>query len=59
MPPGCSSENPASVQEFITKAKAALISVGIVRDTILCKYIFISILSDLSQQGDYCFTHVM
>ncbi|XP_008791000.1 protein FORGETTER 1 isoform X1 [Phoenix dactylifera] len=36
VPPGCSSENPASVQEFITKAKAALISVGIVRDTVLC-----------------------
>lgn len=36
VPPGCSSENRASVQEFITKAKAALISVGIVRDTMLC-----------------------
>ncbi|XP_073000947.1 LOW QUALITY PROTEIN: protein FORGETTER 1 [Typha latifolia] len=36
VPPGCSSENPASIQEFITKAKAALISVGIVRDTTLC-----------------------
>ncbi|PKA64092.1 hypothetical protein AXF42_Ash005104 [Apostasia shenzhenica] len=35
-PPGCSSENPSAIQEFIIKAKAALISVGIVRDTVLC-----------------------
>ncbi|KAI0507168.1 hypothetical protein KFK09_013289 [Dendrobium nobile] len=36
VPPGCSSDNLSSIQEFIIKAKAALVSVGIVRDTILC-----------------------
>lgn len=36
VPPGCSSDNPSTIQEFIIKAKAALISVGIVRDSILC-----------------------
>ncbi|XP_064935454.1 protein FORGETTER 1-like isoform X1 [Musa acuminata AAA Group] len=36
VPPGCSSENPTTIQEFITIAKAALVSVGIVRDTIIC-----------------------
>ncbi|XP_074572965.1 protein FORGETTER 1 [Curcuma longa] len=36
LPPGCSSEEPATIQEFITYAKAALISVGIVRDTVIC-----------------------
>lgn len=35
LPPGCSSEKPETVQEFVTKAKAALVSVGIVRDTII------------------------
>ncbi|XP_024463441.2 protein FORGETTER 1 isoform X1 [Populus trichocarpa] len=35
VPPGCSSEKPETVQEFITKAKAALVSVGIVRDSVL------------------------
>lgn len=35
VPPGCSSENPETIQDFITKAKAALVSVGIVRDTAL------------------------
>lgn len=35
VPPGCSPEKPASIQEFLTKAKAALISVGVVRDTII------------------------
>ncbi|MBA0783450.1 hypothetical protein Gotri_001160 [Gossypium trilobum] len=34
-PPGCSSEKPETIQDFITKAKAALVSVGIVRDTVL------------------------
>ncbi|XP_078433295.1 RING/FYVE/PHD zinc finger superfamily protein isoform X2 [Wolffia australiana] len=33
VPPGCSSEKPASIQEFLAKAKAALVSVGLVRDT--------------------------
>ncbi|XP_020573250.1 protein FORGETTER 1 [Phalaenopsis equestris] len=36
VPPGCSSDNLSSIQEFIIKSKAALISVGIIRDTILC-----------------------
>ncbi|KAK9684141.1 hypothetical protein RND81_10G189300 [Saponaria officinalis] len=33
VPPGCSSEDPESIQEFIAKAKAALVSVGIVRES--------------------------
>lgn len=33
VPPGCSSGNPATIQDFIVKGKAALVSVGIVRDT--------------------------
>uniref|UniRef100_A0A1D1YBL4 Protein strawberry notch 2 n=2 Tax=Anthurium amnicola TaxID=1678845 RepID=A0A1D1YBL4_9ARAE len=33
VPPGCSPEKPTSIQEFLIKAKAALVSVGIVRDT--------------------------
>lgn len=32
VPPGCSPENPESIQDFISKAKAALVSVGIVRE---------------------------
>ncbi|KAG8046755.1 hypothetical protein GUJ93_ZPchr0008g13921 [Zizania palustris] len=35
VPLGC-TENQASLQEFITKAKAALVSVGIIRDAIMC-----------------------
>ena len=35
MPPGCSSEKLDTIQDFIMKAKAALVSVGIVRDTVL------------------------
>ncbi|KAH9617593.1 hypothetical protein KSS87_008529 [Heliosperma pusillum] len=35
VPPGCSSENPESIQEFIFKAKAALVSVGIVRESVI------------------------
>ncbi|KAJ7949025.1 protein strawberry notch-like [Quillaja saponaria] len=35
VPPGCSSEKPDTIQDFIVKAKAALVSVGIVRDTVL------------------------
>ncbi|XP_058747262.1 protein FORGETTER 1-like isoform X2 [Vicia villosa] len=35
VPPGCSSERPDTIQDFITQAKAALVSVGIVRDTVL------------------------
>ncbi|CAO2826033.1 unnamed protein product [Amaranthus hypochondriacus] len=33
VPPGCSTENPESIKDFISKAKAALVSVGIVRDS--------------------------
>lgn len=32
-PPGCSSDNPETIRDFVCKAKAALISVGIVRDS--------------------------
>ncbi|KAL5978725.1 udp-glycosyltransferase [Asimina triloba] len=35
VPPGCSSEKPETIQDFIVKSKAALVSVGIVRDTVL------------------------
>ncbi|XP_004509999.1 protein FORGETTER 1-like isoform X1 [Cicer arietinum] len=35
VPPGCSSDKPDTIQDFIMQAKAALVSVGIVRDTIL------------------------
>ncbi|PIA37650.1 hypothetical protein AQUCO_03000300v1 [Aquilegia coerulea] len=37
VPPGCTSEKPETIEEYIIKAKAALVSVGIVRDTILGK----------------------
>lgn len=35
VPPGCSSEKPDTIPDFIVKAKAALVSVGIVRETVL------------------------
>ncbi|GMH10575.1 hypothetical protein Nepgr_012416 [Nepenthes gracilis] len=35
VPPGCSSEKPETIEDFICKAKASLISVGIVRDSVL------------------------
>ncbi|XP_047315332.1 protein FORGETTER 1 [Impatiens glandulifera] len=35
LPPGCSSEKPETIEDFITKGKAALVSVGIVRDTVV------------------------
>ncbi|GJN26502.1 hypothetical protein PR202_gb14436 [Eleusine coracana subsp. coracana] len=35
VPPGC-SDNPASIEEFINEAKAALVSVGIIRDAVVC-----------------------
>ncbi|CAL0333656.1 unnamed protein product [Lupinus luteus] len=35
VPPGCLSDKPDTIQDFIIQAKAALVSVGIVRDTIL------------------------
>ncbi|KAA0054722.1 protein strawberry notch [Cucumis melo var. makuwa] len=34
-PPGCSSEKPETIRDFIENAKAALNSVGIIRDTVL------------------------
>ncbi|KAL9146939.1 hypothetical protein ABFS82_13G142200 [Erythranthe guttata] len=34
VPPGCSPEKPETVQEFILKGKAALVSVGIIRDSV-------------------------
>ena len=39
MPLGC-SENQANLEEFITKAKAALVSVGIIRDPVMCKLFY-------------------
>ncbi|KAL9269326.1 FORGETTER 1-like protein [Drosera capensis] len=35
VPPGCSAKNPETIAEFICTAKAALVSVGIVRDSLL------------------------
>ncbi|KAI3456640.1 hypothetical protein Pfo_013303 [Paulownia fortunei] len=35
VPPGCSSEKPDTIQDFILKGKAALVSVGIIRDSVL------------------------
>lgn len=35
IPPGCSAEKPETIQDFIVKAKAALVSVGIVRDAVI------------------------
>lgn len=35
VPLGCSSERPDTIQDFIMQAKTALVSVGIVRDTVL------------------------
>lgn len=43
MPPGCSSEKPETVQDFIIKAKAALVAVGIVRDSVLGTFSFCGI----------------
>ncbi|XP_043701868.1 protein FORGETTER 1 isoform X2 [Telopea speciosissima] len=55
VPPGCSSERPESIQEFIIKAKAALVSVGIVRDTLLGngKVIGRIVDSDMSDVGRF------
>jgi hypothetical protein len=38
VPLGC-SENQASLQEFIIRAKAALVAVGIIRDAAICKFV--------------------
>ncbi|KAG9137601.1 hypothetical protein Leryth_011350 [Lithospermum erythrorhizon] len=35
VPPGSSSENPDSIRDFIMKGKAALVSVGIIRDSVI------------------------
>lgn len=35
VPPGCSAEKPETIQDFIMKGKAALVSVGIIRDSVL------------------------
>lgn len=35
VPPGCSSDRPDAIQDFILQGKAALVSVGIIRDTVL------------------------
>ncbi|KAJ9540010.1 hypothetical protein OSB04_026516, partial [Centaurea solstitialis] len=35
VPPNCSSDNLATVRDFIEKGKAALVSVGILRDTVV------------------------
>lgn len=35
IPPGCSSEKPDAIQDFIVQGKAALVSVGIIRDSFL------------------------
>lgn len=40
VPPGCLSEKPDTIQDFTMKARAALISVGIVRDSVLGNYLF-------------------
>ena len=39
VPLGC-SESQANLEEFITKAKAALVSVGIIRDPVMCKLFY-------------------
>ncbi|XP_010537824.1 PREDICTED: protein strawberry notch [Tarenaya hassleriana] len=35
VPPGCSSDEPETSKDFLKKARAALISVGIVRDSVM------------------------
>ncbi|XP_010472790.1 PREDICTED: protein strawberry notch [Camelina sativa] len=35
VPPGCSVDEPETIKEFLTKARAALVAVGIVRDSVL------------------------
>ncbi|CAA0815471.1 RING/FYVE/PHD zinc finger superfamily protein [Striga hermonthica] len=34
IPPGCSLEKPETIEDFMLKAKAALVSVGIIRDSV-------------------------
>ncbi|CAI9087968.1 OLC1v1022187C2 [Oldenlandia corymbosa var. corymbosa] len=35
VPPGCSPEKPDSIQDFVLQGKAALVSVGIIRDSVI------------------------
>ncbi|ESQ46535.1 hypothetical protein EUTSA_v10000653mg, partial [Eutrema salsugineum] len=35
VPPGCSTDEPETIEEFLTKARAALVAVGIVWDSVL------------------------
>lgn len=35
VPPGCSADIPEAIQDFVLKGKAALVSVGIIRDSVL------------------------
>ncbi|GER33848.1 RING/FYVE/PHD zinc finger superfamily protein [Striga asiatica] len=37
IPPGCSLEKPETIEDFMLKAKAALVSVGIIRDSVVGK----------------------
>ncbi|PHU04118.1 Protein strawberry notch -like protein 1 [Capsicum chinense] len=37
VPPGCSADIPDAIQDFILKGKAALVSVGIIRDSVLVR----------------------
>ncbi|EXB51233.1 hypothetical protein L484_019226 [Morus notabilis] len=37
VPPGCSSEKPETIKDFIAKAQAALVAVGILRDSVVGK----------------------
>uniref|UniRef100_A0A0D3GXJ8 PHD-type domain-containing protein n=1 Tax=Oryza barthii TaxID=65489 RepID=A0A0D3GXJ8_9ORYZ len=50
LPSGC-SEDQASLQGFITKAKAALVSVGIIRDALMLFDLFTSILDIVIQNA--------
>lgn len=39
MPPGCSPEREDMIEDFIAKAQAALVAVGIVRDSVMGNYL--------------------
>ena len=39
VPPGCSSEETETIRDFILKGKAGLISVGIIRDSVLGNFL--------------------
>ena len=57
-PPGCSSEKPETIRDFIENAKAALNSVGIIRDTVLGNFSFLyaSLVSIPPSSGHYVLT---